>query len=835
MASGSVLGLVALTVIAATAAVFTAASAWSQAEAADRSAARVAADRFETSLTAATSSVAGVGALAVDGSVDGDEFEVFATEASAGSGISALAFFEVVGDADRAMWEESTGLSMKDTDGSGGFVPAKPRDVHVVMRYAAPVNDTTRSVLGFDLLSDPMRAQGIDAASGDDGAQLVGPIATVTGARPGLFLTAAVRDSTDTLVGFIASGIALDDAAQRLSALTGIRDVGVVIDGTPLLEAPRGSASETFTLAGRTFTVTASDGQAANWLLPAVLTAMTLLLAVGAVRAARRDRSERSRELRATERSQLLTRLAEELGSATSTDQTTQLAVDRSGPIVGARHTNVAIRDPSDPSKLRVVHDAGMRVALADRFAEQSIRDDLPLARAATTGSSVWIANREEYAAAYPDVIDDVVAAGIHATCCVPLSLGVDASVGVIGFAFDHPLEAHDRAEIESAAAVVSQLTGRALDRVRVRELVQHRVDLLSDFARELTTVRTSSGVAAVVADTVPQLLDLESATLVEDVEESTDPEIRSYRLRGEAEDHLIVRPHPGRVWAPIDETLAHTVADLVGGALSRTRLHDQERAVLRRLQHSLLSPPPDIDGFDIAVGYRSALTAIDMGGDWYSIIDTPDAVYAIIGDIAGHGPGAVALMAEAKTIVRHLLATGTSLIEAVAHTDRTLQRRHAYASMIVARIDKRSNCLDYLNAGHPPALCFTRTGVVQLDDVHRPWLGVASELQLTTTRISFEGGHLLLLYTDGLAEQRNEPLDDSIRNHLHALDTAPPTQQIVDRLLFEREQRRNSATPDDDIAVVAIRRIPPPPTSVPDDCEAAAPVQTDRGGVGIG
>src|SRR5918995_5072024 len=93
-ASGSVLGLVALTVIAAMGTAFAAATAWSNERVADRSAAGIAADRFETTLTAATSSVAGVGALAVDGSVDADEFEVFATEVASSSGIPALAFFE---------------------------------------------------------------------------------------------------------------------------------------------------------------------------------------------------------------------------------------------------------------------------------------------------------------------------------------------------------------------------------------------------------------------------------------------------------------------------------------------------------------------------------------------------------------------------------------------------------------------------------------------------------------------------------------------------------------------------------------------------------------------
>ena len=800
-------GLLALTVVAAVATVLTATDARSSARDDDRAAARIAADRFETSLTAATSSVAGVDALAVDGAVGADEFEVFAVDVVAAAGIPALAFFEVVGEADRPSWERSTGLTMQDTDGRGGFVPAGTRDVHVVMRYAAPVNDTTRSVLGFDLMSDPVRAEGIDLAGSAEGAQFVGPIATVTGARPGLFMTAAVLDGTGAVIGFVASGLALDDAAERLSELTGVRDVAVVMDGAPLLDRARGSsASEEFDLAGRTFTVFASDGRTANWVMPGVLAVATLLLLIASVRAGRRQRSERAREQRAAVRSQSLAVLAEELATATSTHRTAQLAAERAGSIVGARHTAVAIRDPSDPSRLRVVHDTGVSVELAERFGIQDIEVDLPLTRAATGGTTVWIANRGEFAAAFPDVINDVMAAGIHATCCVPLSLGADTDAGVIGFAFDHPLEPADRTEIESAATIVSQLTGRALDRALVRDLVQHRVDLLADFARELTTVRSSNGVNAVVANMIPPLLDLESAVLADHVEGAPTPGDRSYQLEPGGQDHLLVRVHPGRVWAPIDETLAKTVADLVGGALTRTRLQDQERAVLRRLQDSLLSPPSDVDGFDVSVGYRSALEAIGMGGDWYSVIDTPDALFAVIGDVAGHGAGAVALMAEVKIVMRHLLNTGTTVIEAVAHADRTLQRRHAFASMIVARIDKATNRLEYVNAGHPPGLCFTSTGIVALDHVHRPWLGVEPRQQPASTHVPFEPGDLLLLFTDGLVEQRNELLDDSIRN-LYTLDTTSSTPEIVDRLLVERELRRNPATTDDDIAVVAIRR----------------------------
>jgi GAF domain-containing protein len=808
-ATGSALALVALTLVAAMGSGFAAVASRSDQRAADRNAALIAADRFSTSLTAVTTSVAGVDVLAVDGAVSAEEFETFGSAVAGAGDFPALAFVELVPESARASWEARAGVSMQDTDGNGALVPAASRPMHAVIRYAAPVTDTTRRVIGFDLMSDPMRAGGIAAATASTGAQLVGPISTVTGARPGLFMTAGVHDPTGRVVGFVAVGISLDDAAERLHALTGVGVVRVTMDGAPLLDLGRGPAAETFTLAGRTFTVYAGDGRSPSWALPGLLALVALLVGAAAVRAVRRDRRVRARERRGSERSALLAHFAEELVTVSSSQRTAQLAADHAGAIVGAQHTNVGLRLTSDATKLRVVHDTGMNPGLADRYALQSIDDDLPLAEAARTGTPVWITSRAEYLDRYPLVRDDIIAAGIHAVCCVPLSLGNDAHAGVIGFAFDHPIDRDQRVEIESAANVVSQMTGRALDRARVRELVQERVDLLADLARELTTVRFSEQVIHAVGHMVPPLLDLDSAELVHTAPPQPDDTTRIYQPTTDDTAQLILRHADRRVWATIDETLATTVADLIGGALSRTRLQDQERAVLQRLQATLLTPPPEIDGFDIAVGYRSALTAIGMGGDWYSIIDAPDAVYAVIGDIAGHGPGAVALMAEVKTILRHLLTVGTPIDEAVVHADHTLRRRNAYASMIVTRVDKTEPKLEYINAGHLPALVYTADGTVALDRTHRPWLGVQPPEAPVPTVCAFGPGELLLLYTDGLVEQRDEPLDTSIRR-LYTIDRRRPADELVDHLLATRQHTRNAATVDDDVAIVAVHRNAP-------------------------
>ncbi|HRE02714.1 MAG TPA: PP2C family protein-serine/threonine phosphatase [Ilumatobacteraceae bacterium] len=262
------------------------------------------------------------------------------------------------------------------------------------------------------------------------------------------------------------------------------------------------------------------------------------------------------------------------------------------------------------------------------------------------------------------------------------------------------------------------------------------------------------------------------------------------------------------------------TVVDLVTGALTRSRLHDHEQVVLRSFQESLFTPPPIVPGLDIAAGYRPAIEAVGMGGDWYSIVDTPDAVYAVIGDIAGHGPGAVAVMAEAKTIMRHLLTNGSTIEDTLQHADRALTRRGVYASAAVVRIDKATGLLRYANAGHPPALLFHRddagaSTVTALATVHRPWLGVGVALPTATTgdcsqQVSehrLGAGDVLLLYTDGLVEERRETLETSIRQQLYALDVDRPAAVIVDHLLTNRQTHRTPRSVDDDVAVVVIAR----------------------------
>lgn len=231
---------------------------------------------------------------------------------------------------------------------------------------------------------------------------------------------------------------------------------------------------------------------------------------------------------------------------------------------------------------------------------------------------------------------------------------------------------------------------------------------------------------------------------------------------------------------------------------------------MLERLQTTLLAGAPRIEQLDVAVAYQSALDEVGIGGDWYSVVDLPTMTYLVIGDIAGHGADAVAVMAEVKTIIRHLLTAGTPMEEVMRQADDSLQARHAFASAVLVGVDKRSNDLSYVNAGHPYPLLTRRGVTTALPDTHRPWLSVPHDLTVPT-RIDFEVGDRLLLYTEGLVEDRRVSISECIDALAVRLSQSPQASpdELVAGLLAARNAERvtNTTSVDDDIAVIAATR----------------------------
>ena len=90
-----------------------------------------------------------------------------------------------------------------------------------------------------------------------------------------------------------------------------------------------------------------------------------------------------------------------------------------------------------------------------------------------------------------------------------------------------------------------------------------------------------------------------------------------------------------------------------MGAALDNVMLFERQKRVAETLQRSLLPARlPDIPGLEIAARYLPATEGIDVGGDFFDIVQADDDHWSlVIGDVSGKGVAASLLMSRLHAI----------------------------------------------------------------------------------------------------------------------------------------------------------------------------------------
>jgi serine phosphatase RsbU (regulator of sigma subunit) len=270
------------------------------------------------------------------------------------------------------------------------------------------------------------------------------------------------------------------------------------------------------------------------------------------------------------------------------------------------------------------------------------------------------------------------------------------------------------------------------------------------------------------------------------------------------------------RPWAvDLDEetvTTLTTIAELTGQALERADLHDTEHDLIGALQARLIGPVPSVPGFDVAARYIPA-TSAGIGGDWYEAVPYRGGSVLVIGDVTGHGVDAVSAMAQLSAVIGGLVRAGEPLGSVFARASAMFAADgHRFATAQLFHVDPAGTAVEYLSAGHPWALLRRADGTVEaLDGGRQPLIG--TRLQPTAlASTELEPGALLLAYTDGLVERRDEPLNagmDRLADRLAGLDPTRPLDDLLDDLLRSTSASDAPALPEDDVAALLLRRRP--------------------------
>lgn len=259
------------------------------------------------------------------------------------------------------------------------------------------------------------------------------------------------------------------------------------------------------------------------------------------------------------------------------------------------------------------------------------------------------------------------------------------------------------------------------------------------------------------------------------------------------------------------------TIAELSSQTLERVRLGEAEHQVVAGLQHRVMSPLAEFEGTEVAGRYLPSASPVGMGGDWYDGVRLDDGRYLlVIGDIAGHGITAVADMIQVRSVVGALAQGDVPLGEVFPRATRLLVggRDSVTASVAVVIVDAERGMLEYVSAGHPPVLLRHPDGRVEtLEDGRQSLLGLPIA-EVEPGRTEFAPGAVLIAYTDGLIERRDESIDESITRLVDAVGAASdgpsaegPLGWFVDAVI---ERCLGDDDPTDDVALVMIRRTVP-------------------------
>ncbi|TRV79539.1 SpoIIE family protein phosphatase [Streptomyces sp. 130] len=284
------------------------------------------------------------------------------------------------------------------------------------------------------------------------------------------------------------------------------------------------------------------------------------------------------------------------------------------------------------------------------------------------------------------------------------------------------------------------------------------------------------------------------------------------------------------------DRALATELAARAAVCIDNARLYRREHERALILQRSLLPPgDPEAAGLDIACRYLPGNTANEVGGDWFDVIELPGHRTAlVVGDVMGRGLRAAVAMGELRTAVRTLalldlepaevlsaldeIARGLGAPGAAsaaggggaqwparaAHKSREADLSEVYlATCVYAVYDPVTRRCTFANAGHlPPAVVEPGEAALLLDVPPGMPLGVGGE-PFEEVEVELKEGALLALYTDGLVESRDHPLDEGLAALRKALtEPAQPLEDVCDRVLGSLHTRHG----EDDIALLMAR-----------------------------
>ena len=252
--------------------------------------------------------------------------------------------------------------------------------------------------------------------------------------------------------------------------------------------------------------------------------------------------------------------------------------------------------------------------------------------------------------------------------------------------------------------------------------------------------------------------------------------------------------------------------------------MHEAERkrlagelAIAAHIQTSLLPTPSPIDNLEIC---WQMLPATEVGGDYFDVRACHHGAWLAIGDVSGHGlnAGIIMLMVQsaiASLVIEDPLADPSAVLRTANRVlYENIRGRLKTDDFITLTLLRYFSDGRLIFAGAHEDLLILRAADGRVDQVTTPgtWLGVMQNLgrHVEETEQRLRPGDLLVLYTDGITEARDDAgAQFGVGRLISAIREAreQPIEGIRDHV--QRAVSAWTSRREDDMSLVVARYVP--------------------------
>jgi sigma-B regulation protein RsbU (phosphoserine phosphatase) len=223
-----------------------------------------------------------------------------------------------------------------------------------------------------------------------------------------------------------------------------------------------------------------------------------------------------------------------------------------------------------------------------------------------------------------------------------------------------------------------------------------------------------------------------------------------------------------------------------------------------RRIQQRLIpSAIPRFNGLRIAGAWRPART---VSGDYFDVLRFDDDTVAVcIADVCGKGMPAAMMMANLQAAVKTAVANRLGPSELCASVNRIMCGNMSGGGFITFFYAVLSDTLTYCNAGHNPPFLIRPDGAVTRLDCGGGILGVFAHWNYEQQEVRPGPGDRLLMYTDGVTENRNAEGEEFGEQRLAALAAGSSSATALTQAVIAAASAFSNGNFEDDVTVLAV------------------------------